>query len=409
MKLTVLWPFGANRPILRSFGAGIGKSALIYPVSALHSIALGTANLGLVYYLQDYFNASPGEVGLIAALFSTAYFVGCFVFRPFSRLLLPRFSLLLSVALNAGFVMGILLSRRVAYVAVFNALFGFGVSLFWPPIMGWLSIGLEGKELGRALGRFNLSWSVGLIVSPYLAGLLTERDARLPLEFGIGLFATISLLVVTGSVLIRKVRNDRHREPHPRLGPTVKDASSILRFPACIGLVGAYIVMGIFSVVFPMHARTRLGLAESTIGLLLLLRAVATTLGFMVVGRIEIWHHRSAPMIGVQVLLAGGCLVLGFFDGVAAYLILFPAVGALIALAYSQSVFHGVSGSPQRAKRMAIHEALLVAGVVFGSSGGGFLYQTASVGTMYFVAAALLGAAALSQTIFVAIVHRRKG
>jgi predicted MFS family arabinose efflux permease len=67
---------------------------------------------------------------------------------------------------------------------------------------------------------------------------------------------------------------------------------------------------------------------------------------------------------------------------VLAFLIAF--IGALRALSYNSSLFHGVSGSINRTGRMAIHEALLAAGLIFGSSLGGVIYQKYSMTAVYY-------------------------
>jgi DHA1 family multidrug resistance protein-like MFS transporter/DHA1 family quinolone resistance protein-like MFS transporter len=59
-------------------------------------------------------------------------------------------------------------------------------------------------------------------------------------------------------------------------------------------------------------------------------------------------------------------------------------MGALRALSYNNSLFHGVSGSINRTGRMAVHESLLAAGLIFGSSLGGLLYENFSMATVYY-------------------------
>ena len=404
-RLSYAWPFGRGRPILRSLQSGLGKSAIVYPVSAIHAIALGTISLGMVFYLRDFFDAEPAVVGLVSSIWSLAYFVGCFVFRPLTRLLLPRVSLLISVVISSTVISLILLARTVAVVGVLNALYGFGVSLFWPPIMGWLSTGLEGKQLGKALGRFNFAWSIGVIFSPLIAGVLSETNSRYPMYFGIACFVLVFVVAGVGSLLIPKIRRDRHREPVGS-GRTTRDESSPLRFAAWISIFGAYIVVGIFNVVFPIHGRSILGLSESTIGSVLILRTITTAVSFAILGRITIWHHRPLPMIMAQVSLALICLLVALLEGIGIFIVVFPVIGMLAALSYSESVFHGVTGATHRARRMAIHESLLVAGQVLGAAGGASLYQLESARTMFFTAGAILLLLGIAQLVLV-VVNKR--
>jgi DHA1 family multidrug resistance protein-like MFS transporter/DHA1 family quinolone resistance protein-like MFS transporter len=95
---------------------------------------------------------------------------------------------------------------------------------------------------------------------------------------------------------------------------------------------------------------------------------------------------------------------LGASRGFSLFLALF---GFLFALSYNNSLFHGVSGSIQRSTRMAVHEGLLTAGVVCGSSIGGILYQTGQFGRVLLFACAVVAAGALVQITLVLLFRSR--
>ena len=69
---------------------------------------------------------------------------------------------------------------------------------------------------------------------------------------------------------------------------------------------------------------------------------------------------------------------------------LISLVGSFRSLSYSNSLFHGVSGSVNRTGRMAIHEALLAGGLIFGSAFGGELYQRYTMTAVYGFCAAVV-------------------
>ena len=87
-----------------------------------------------------------------------------------------------------------------------------------------------------------------------------------------------------------------------------------------------------------------------------------------------------------------------------AFLFIFPVFGLSIALVYLNSLFHGVSGSTARAKRMAIHEAALTAGMVGGSGLGGLIYQAASMQAVFLYCVIMILAGVAVQ----ALLLRRK-
>ena len=401
------WPFGAQRPVLTSLRSRLGKTAVIYPAAALNSIGLGIANLGLVYFLRYRFGASASVIGLIVSSHSLAYFAGCFLLRPFTRSLLPRYSLILSTGLNGLFVFLTLASPSIGLVGLFAGMSGLSLALFWPPMMGWVSTGLEGQRLNAALSKFNLSWSTGIVVSPYIAGYLTEQSRGLPLAVSGTLYFSICLMVATASLVLHKVKADRHVEPKTDRVGRSQDASTPLRYPSWLSLVSFYAILGVLGVVLPIYGREVLGVPERTIGLVLLTRGIATTIGFLVLGKASWWHFRSSPILVTQILAAGCVVLLGVARSVGVYFFVVPVIGFLAAASYSFSVFHGASGSPERAKRMAIHEALLVAGMILGSSVGGYIYQRYSMPAVYRSILLLLSAAAAAQLVLIAA-NRRK-
>jgi DHA1 family multidrug resistance protein-like MFS transporter/DHA1 family quinolone resistance protein-like MFS transporter len=179
----------------------------------------------------------------------------------------------------------------------------------------------------------------------------------------------------------------------------VPDHSTPLRYPAWVGQVSGYLVMGILSSSFPLFLRDALGFAESRVGLLLLVRALFSTACFWALGRTSFWHFRRLPMILGQVGLAALTLGLAFARSFLPLALLLAPLGALTALAYNESLFHGMSGSPRRAARMAINEAARTVGFVAGATGGGLLLQHGSFRRTMLIAAGAILAGAATQTL----------
>lgn len=396
----IKWRVGFQRPVLRTMAGAIGKSAVLFPAATLCATAIGTINLGLIFYLKDVFDASSGTIGLIAAVWSLTYFIGCFLFRPLNRALLPRHSLILSSFLNMTFILLILLTRRIEIIAVLYGLFGLSLSLFWPPLMGWLSSGLEGVALNKEISRFNFAWSSGVVISPYLAGFLTERGNTLPLLVGPALLLSVCILIGTASIFFHNIRTDTHKEPPKPLKSEPADDSTALRFPSWIAIVTAYAVLGVLFVVFPLYGRDHLGLSSSLIGVVLLVRALANTIGFISLGTTTAWHFKIVPIVAAPLLIACCLVALISASTFAAYIAIVPVIGLLAAFSYAASVFHGVSGSRERGKRMAIHEALLTGGLVVGSAFGGLLYDYFDIRRVYLVFIGVLMFGSLAASAF---------
>ena len=141
--------------------------------------------------------------------------------------------------------------------------------------------------------------------------------------------------------------------------------------------------MGVIVVILPISGRDDLSMSKSVIGLVLLSRALFMTIGFVILGRTAFWHFKSSPMLFGQVCLAISLVFMVYIHSPLLLGLVLSVMGLLMALSYSSSLFHGVSGSTNRAKRMGIHEALLSAGLISGSLIGGILYQRYSMATVY--------------------------
>jgi len=78
---------------------------------------------------------------------------------------------------------------------------------------------------------------------------------------------------------------------------------------------------------------------------------------------------------------------------------LIGCVGFCQGVSFFFSMFHGMSGSVNRAGMMALHESLLSAGLITGSSAGGFVYQHSSMAAVYGGCAFLVLAGLVVQAV----------
>jgi len=399
-----------QQQFIRALSAGIGKTGVILPAGFLTESGLGMLTLGMVFYMREVFLVSPGLVGWTAATWQGCYVLGCLTMRPAFERLLPRYSMIFSSAGMGMAVAAILLSRSVAAIFLYYGLFGFCLSFFWPPLLSWLSLGIEGKQLGRAMSRLTFVGNIGIIISPFIAGALSSLAPRYPLYGAGALFAANCLLLIGAALALPRIRSDKERG-HSRLEqPDQPDKSTALRFPAWVGLFVTYTVLGVIITVFPMFARDDLGLSKSAIGALLLCRALCTAAGYLFLGRTSFWHFRPLPMTAGLALL--GVLVFGISraSSLPVVALSLALIGPLVSLGFSYSFFHGASGANRRATRMAIHEALLASGLIAGSAVGGQLYQHYSMTAVSVFCAALIGAAITVQLLLVhSLGLRRRG
>ncbi len=357
--------------------------SVLFAASFCLSLASGIENYALIFYVRDLFGADKTAVGLISAGLDLFYFAGILLFLAWKKPH-PRF-----VAWFAAWSMAACIGLYLAIpnwtvTFIFHCLFGLAMALFWPRIMGWLSWGVEGKDLGRTMGRFNFSWAFGGILAPFLGGFLVEVDPRLPFVVAMALLIVTGLLMPLGSKLFPRLKERQPATPVEEEQVPGVSGPTPLRNPARLGVAGAYFLMGVLLFIFPAYAKESLGFSETLSGSFLLVRLAVATLGFSLWGRWTFWHFRFWPLIaGMTSLLA---LIVLFPLGTAPwhFYLLFAVVGFVFSFLYSYALFHGVAGSRNRERSTTIHEAVLNVGLFFGTALGGWVSQTWSM-TMAFV------------------------
>ena len=355
--------------------SGLGKTAVIYPSAFLVAVGEGMLGLGLIYFMREIYGAPPSLIGLLAGSGTLAYLLSCLFLRPLFNSIRPRFLMIGATAGMAISLVLLYLFRSIPLTFLFLALNKLSVSFFWPPAMGWLSQNIEGKVLNKTMSRFNLSWSLGLVVSPALTGLLSERSPLLPI-LGTVLACCCCLLLITGAALaLPGIRKDTHRENQNNSEVQKPDQSTSLRFTAWVGLFTSFIVVGVIVTIFPLFAQDTLNISKSLVGNIFSLRMFSRAVGFFVLGRLSFWHFKGRYQLvslGVLVVLLS---MMTQAQSVPLFALLITLLSLTKASIFTNSLFHAIAGSTRRAGRMAIHESLLAGGYIVGSTAGGMLYQ----------------------------------
>jgi predicted MFS family arabinose efflux permease len=383
-----------------------GRGRVVYPATVLVATGIGTLALGIVFCAAEVHRATPAQIGFLAATWSFHYILGCLLVRPLSRHLRPRDSLAGAATVMGLAVLPIAFLHQLAPVFLCYAVYGLATAFFWPPLMGWLSTGLEGEALNRTMGRFNLCWSSGAIIGPVLAGVLAPYSPLLPVVAAGILYLAAGLGAAWAG---RGLPDPASVPPAGRAAPAsapaagAADLSTVLRYPAWVGLFAAYLVMGLTFNIFPLAAQGQMGMSKPMVGGLLFIRALATSLTLGALGRTTAWHFRGGQMVAGLALFALTMAVLPFGTTPLTAGLLLIAVGAMAALSYVNSLFHGVVGSQQRAVRMAIHEALLSAGLVVGGASGGVVFQAGGYAAVCRTGAGVLALAAATALAFVVV------
>ena len=344
-------------------------------VSLVSQTMISMINLSLVYYLKDVFSYSPSLIGISTSSFSISYVVFCLINDKPTSHFSPRHIITVAL-LGMGFsILLFLNSNHFLTILISLVAYGAFMSLLWPIMGTWFSRGREKEQLNRAISFFNLSWGFGMSISPIICGILTEVNVSLPIIIGIICFfiLAINVLIFTSKVPYLKVVESEKQYIKYHLQ---KDNSTPLRYLAWAAIFLGYFFMGLLLNIFPLYAREELLINETKIGWLLWSRGITSCVAFYFLGKASFWQFKKSLIMLSQFVLALLCLSAVYFTRYYSWFILFTLFGFVFSLIYMQSIFHGMSGSINRARRMMIHEVLLTAGIVFGSILGGHIYES---------------------------------
>lgn len=386
------------------------KAAIVCPSCFVMGITTSSLNFALVFYSHDKFGANTFQASLFGSIYSLAYLISCMVVGKFFKNLAPYKSLLIGIS---GILIGMILllmapTIELAYAS--HIINGCSMAFYWPMLMGWLSIGLEGKQLSRISSVFNFSWSTGTIISPFLAGLLSDINAVYPIYVCIALdIVNLIYVAITGAYADETPPKPKKSDSATAGTTAPATRSPLIRFPSWFGVLCAWLPVGFLLYAYPLAVEKTLGFSRQHVGNLLLVRALLTTVAMSAMGFFQFWQFKYWQLVVGHALLALTTLMFGFAEGTAAILILMAITGIFNAHAYTNSMFHGISGSTNRTSRMAVHETLLSVGTVLGGALSGHIFvKTGSLQSCAMVIAILTSAAVVVDIAFWIVAKRTK-
>ena len=343
-------------------------------------------SFSLIYRLTDMFSFNPGQVGVFMALGQLSYFLGCTLYHRFGSganpmKLIPVASL---VVLLASVPLGFVRVLGSAYVSFW--LLQLASSIFWPPVMAWLTEGLSGNELSRKISYFNRSWMAALIVSPPIAGFLYSWNSDINfivISFSFLVNLSLIFLIIRSSKtpIAEKVNVDLPAEPveaekQSSTPPKQGKKLDLYRHIAWMGFFCSVMFAGFLSTIVPIHIRDGLGYTESTAGWVLFVRCIVSFICFALLAKFTRWHFNLRWIIFLQAGLAF-CALLFLLAGSQLYFYFGIVViyGVISASCITNSIFYSRATGKNPKKNLALHEMFLCAGSAIGNAGAGLLYQ----------------------------------
>ena len=352
--------------------------------AAAFFFALGSNILGfsLIFRLTDLFSFTPGRIGIFIAFGQLAFFLGANLYHRFGAAFDPDrvFPVAALMAFTASIPLSFIPVEAVAYVSYWILMMGGG--LFWPPVMAWLTAGLDNNDMNREMGIFNRCWMGALMVGPLIAGGLYRWNSTLNFLILIFSYFLVNLLIYLMRLYSKKTagsKTARTRSPDHGSINTARTMNVKLDFYRYRGWANGFFSSVFISVlvnIIPLHIRDGLGHTEQSAGIMLFIRCAAGFVGFSVLAKFTAWHFNR---FWFMVLQAGLILCTFFFmfagDSLMFYYIIVVFYGFINAACYNNSMFYSSVTGNNPKKNLAAHEIFLCLGSAAGTTGGGFAYQ----------------------------------
>ncbi len=392
MKPEAKWT-GSNLPVKTP-----GLPAL-FLLAFLMASGFTVQSFAAVFHLADFHGAGAGLVGQATGVQGLAYLFGCFLFPLLRRHkgITQDFRILfLAAPILAGLTILFYFVPTVILATIILAMTGFATALLWPPLMGVVSSLSEGSGLNRVMARYNLSWTLGPVLMPMMAGALYMRSAFSAFSLAAALFAAGGFTYLF--FLIFRINAFKNFSVSAK--PAIQAVSPEIpedgitrehRLTGWILLFADHVVAGLILFILPLSLRADSGLNEFSIGAVTFARFIVMAAGMWLFGHLDFWHfnRKTGPLMIVFFLIL--LLIMVLFQRVlAVYIVAIALSGLPAAFFYSSGVFHGVAGSENRSRRMAISEAVLTCGSFIGAALGGALYQAKGMPVTFAAAAGIL-------------------
>ncbi|MGI8905741.1 MAG: MFS transporter [Candidatus Sumerlaeaceae bacterium] len=276
-------------------------------------------------------------------------------------------------------VLGLLLSYLVIpYVQTLPQLYAicFLRSVFsaflWVPLMAWMARAQDHEGLSGLLGKYNVSWALGILSGFYLAGVMfTGYGWRSGFHVSAGLaFVLLMFIFCCEPQGGRGAPADVDEQPVH--GLEVHEVRHFVRQGLLMLTIGNFLS----ALVLYMFPRVGGGIVhEQGQSLLNVIRLTGQVSAFVLFGYTVNWHFRRWPLLLCGAFLCVGVLLVAVGARFAVYAAGFGLVGAGFGIAFTMSAFYALGLSESKGKGSGMMETLVGSGSLLGPLYGGAIGQ----------------------------------
>ncbi len=275
------------------------------------------------------------------------------------------------------------LTTLIGVLLALSAIFGAGLSCYWPSIIAWLGEGLAGHALARRLTTFGVAWNIGLLIGYYGSGVLFEHGSRLPFYTSAGAMLLIAILL---SLPARTVPVE------PKFG----SQDGIVEIPkgrgfrktAWLANFATNFSVGGTTALFPQLA-THLGIGADMHGGLLAAGRAAALITFAALQFFMFWRTRLWPLWIAQLACAASIVWIGLAHATWMFAAAWIIGGAVSGYTYQASIYFTLEEMTEKGKGSGFHEAMVGSGMCLGPLLAGWVGSGYGLRIPYFFCATM--------------------
>ena len=343
----------------------------LYYAAFAQDVAAGCYSLG-VQFVAVNAGLPLDVVGYVAIAGSFCYTLSAFFLGRLSDRLGRKPVAVTSLVIVCAAYYLMALAGRLTLIVPLAMLAAGTIATFWPGIQAWLSEVTEtgASHLGRTMSSFNVAWSAGLMLGPYLAGKVYLRHPDQPFL----LASLASGTCVLALLFMRSPRDPAPAEP-PRdssLAPPAPSRADLYLRMAWYANFVSWSVGAVVRALFPKLGK-ELTYSEDLIGQLIAAFGLAQMTSFALLRWTTRWQYRTWPLLVAQLAAIAGLLLALVAQRPALFALAFFLPGLCAGVTYSASLFYSLHDrAAGRAQKSGVHEAVLGSGVLVGPLLGGW-------------------------------------
>ena len=344
------------------------------------------------------FQASSTQLALLQTASSVVYVLNSLfsggLSDRMSRALLARLSTLVALGSCALLVT----ANSLWGLFLIVPLMGFACSVYWPSIQGAVGAEAGPARLEKALGWFNVSWSIGktlgFVIGGWIVAALSSSTA-----LWMGVASALPILF-----FYPRDQAPSHGEVHAESGV---DRAAY----RTLGYIANFLAFGVGNVFLNQFLKYLKAVPvpgwtpAAFFGVFLGAVYGTQTLSFVVLQRNSGWAYKRGLLYVIQVLCGAGALAVPFLVADWQYFAAAAFIGVGLGFANASSIFYSLHGPSDHGKYAGLHEAVLGAGSFLAPLAGGALADLShDLRSPYWLAGGLTIAAVAVEEI----VYRRR-